>query len=77
MHTIHEKKSKAGAIWINRQSQLLTTNDYMRLLIEQEKMKKEVKEIKSRKRQQNEEKRATKIVVEKLNENARIEKEIL
>ncbi|GLJ44827.1 hypothetical protein SUGI_0942920 [Cryptomeria japonica] len=78
VHTITTKPTKEGdnGIRLNRQSQLLTTNYYMKMLMEQEKRKKEIEEIKIQKKQKIEENKTTWLVARELKEQAKIYKEI-
>ncbi|KAH9292362.1 hypothetical protein KI387_042453, partial [Taxus chinensis] len=63
-------------IRLSRESQLITTDQYMELLMEKEKRKKEIEELKQRKRVQMQEKKAERIAERERKEQEKIEKEI-
>ncbi|KAH9321239.1 hypothetical protein KI387_015878, partial [Taxus chinensis] len=62
---------------LSRESQLITTDQYMELLMEKEKRKKEIAELKERKREQMLERAAERIVERERKDKEKLEKEFL
>jgi len=76
VHIIHERTDANNGIRLSRQSQLLTTDDYMSLLKKQEERKKEIEDLKLRSKQQTEERKAARILKLEVKEQQKVEREI-
>ncbi|KAH9292038.1 hypothetical protein KI387_042776 [Taxus chinensis] len=69
------RSNSASGIRLSRESLLITADQYMELLVEKEKRKKEIDELKQRKKEQIQEKKAERIVERERKEQEKIEKE--
>jgi len=73
--SMKKKQGAPGSLRLGRSSQLLTSEDYINLLVESVKKKFEMQELKQKKKDLVKEKKATRIVVAQHRADERIERD--
>ena len=73
--SMKKKQGTASSLRLGQSSQLLTSEDYIKLLVESENKKMEIQELKQKKKDQAKEKKAARAIVAQRRADERLERE--